>query len=114
MLNLDGRFLANSATHPSNSNHRISDEALLWHFEQAVLKNVRATGEQWPDWEYDLGERGDIITEISQGPNPEERMELELFTRLASHEVSIASCFLYPANRLINYLVIVISCFLFY
>lgn len=114
MLNLDGRFLANSATHPSNSNHRISDEALLWHFEQAVLKNVRATGEQWPDWEYDLGERGDIITEISQGPNPEERMELELFTRLACYEVSITSRFLYPANRLINYLVVVISYFLFY
>lgn len=68
----------------------MSDGALLWHFQQAVFKNMRgAAGEQWPDWEYDFGEGGDMISEITHGPDSEERMELELFTRLAPQQVSI-------------------------
>lgn len=49
-LNLDGRSLSKSATHTSNANYRVSDGALYWHFEQAVLKNMRGpAAEKWPD-----------------------------------------------------------------
>ena len=55
----------------------------MWHFEQAVLKNMRGpAGEQWPAWEHDLGE-GDLL-EIMEGPEPGQRMELELFGRFAA------------------------------
>lgn len=69
------------------ANFRVSDEALRWHFEQAVLKNMKgASGEQWPAWEFDFGGSGDVIGEIMEGPEPGERMELEMFTRLGAVE----------------------------
>jgi hypothetical protein len=60
------------------------DNALRWHFEQAVLKKMKgAASEEWPNWEDDLGEGCDHIAEIMKGPAPGERMELELENRLA-------------------------------
>ncbi|PGG99265.1 hypothetical protein AJ79_08602 [Helicocarpus griseus UAMH5409] len=85
-LNLDGRRLRNSVINPTkiDGNDRVSDHALRWHFEQGVLKFMRGEApEQWPDWEYDFA-GGDEIGEIMEGPEPGERMELELFTRLGT------------------------------
>ncbi|KAL2833488.1 hypothetical protein BJY01DRAFT_93298 [Aspergillus pseudoustus] len=88
ILPIDGRSLSEkSRCQGGPAEWRVSDNALRWHFEQAVLKNMKgAAGEQWPDWEYDMGEGGDIISEIMQGPEPGVRMELELGNRLAGWE----------------------------
>ena len=34
------RILANTALNPNNPNRRVTDGALLWHFQQTVLKNM--------------------------------------------------------------------------
>ncbi|KAL4876173.1 HNH endonuclease-domain-containing protein [Aspergillus karnatakaensis] len=82
---IDGRALREEAwgTGRGSEQWRVSDGALLWHFEQAVLKNMKgAAGEQWPDWEFDFSMGGDMLGEIREGPEPGERMELELGNRL--------------------------------
>ena len=47
--------------------------------EEPHLRRVKGQKE----WEYDFGD-GDDIGAIMTGPDPEERSELELFTRLGS------------------------------
>lgn len=75
--------MAQSATDPVNPLHRVSDRALRWHFEQAILKNVPGgTGERWVFWEHDFGEGEDVIRAIMEGPDGSRRMELELANRL--------------------------------
>ncbi|EPE04271.1 hypothetical protein F503_01275 [Ophiostoma piceae UAMH 11346] len=59
---------------------RPPDELLEWHFEQAVLYNVRGGGE--PSQEFDFPPGSDMVGEILAGPKAIERMEFELFTRL--------------------------------
>lgn len=78
---IGGRRLHRNALYPANSNHRVSDGLLRWHFRQAVLKNMKGAVDVWPDWEHDAG-GGDYLRMIREGPAPEERMELELFDRL--------------------------------
>lgn len=56
------------------------DMLLRWHFRQAVLANMRGAGE--PVFEHDLPPGSDIVGSILLGPEPAERMEFELFTRL--------------------------------
>lgn len=58
----------------------MSDNALRWHFEQAVLAHVKGAAGK-PAWDFDLG-GGDEIGEIMEGPYAGERMEAELYTRL--------------------------------
>ncbi|KAL2006338.1 hypothetical protein VTN00DRAFT_9992 [Thermoascus crustaceus] len=48
--------------------------------------NMKGMGEEYPDWEFDFFEGEDVIAEVMEGPDPGERMELELFTRLGSGE----------------------------
>ncbi|KAL4961688.1 uncharacterized protein BDV14DRAFT_203576 [Aspergillus stella-maris] len=80
---IDGRHLRPEAWNRGLERWRVSDKALRWHFEQAVLKHMKdAAGEQWPDWELDFGMDGDMLAEIREGPEPGERMELELANRL--------------------------------
>ncbi|KAL4907235.1 HNH endonuclease-domain-containing protein [Aspergillus multicolor] len=80
---LDGRTLREEAWSKGPEKLRVSDGALLWHFEQAVMKNMKgAAGEQWPEWELDFGMGGDMLGEIREGPEAGERMELELANRL--------------------------------
>ena len=80
-MNPDGRFLEDRTTSPA-SGLGISDNALRWHFEQAVLANMKGTaGEE--TWDYDL-EEGDEIGQILDGPHAGERMEAELFARLSA------------------------------
>ncbi|KAL4788852.1 hypothetical protein BDV19DRAFT_61961 [Aspergillus venezuelensis] len=80
---IDGRHLRPEAWNMGPERWRVSDKALRWHFEQAVLKHMKgAAGEQWPDWELDFGMGGDMLAEIREGPEPGERMELELANRL--------------------------------
>jgi len=59
------------------------DQVLRWHFRQAVLANVRGEGE--PLFECDFPPGSDIVGEIMSGPKAGERMEFELFTRLAGY-----------------------------
>lgn len=57
------------------------DGALLrWHYEQAVLCNVRRAGE--PVLEFDFPPGTNMIEDIQQGPQPAQQMEAELFNRL--------------------------------
>lgn len=62
---------------------RPSDELLRWHFRQAVLANVRGAGE--PVLEHDFPPGSDVMGELASGPKAAERMEFELFDRLARH-----------------------------
>lgn len=62
-----------------------------------------ATGEQWPYWEEDFGDGGDMIGEIMEGPDAAERMELELATRLGAGNVRI-----YPWGNSIRSVIILI------
>lgn len=57
------------------------DELLRWHFRQAVLANMRRAGE--PLFECDFPPGSDMIGEIMGGPMAGERMQFELFSRLA-------------------------------
>ena len=54
---------------------------MRWHFEQAVLANMKGVGQK--PWEFDFGE-GDEIEGIMADEDAAERMELELFTRLGA------------------------------
>ncbi|KAL9116933.1 MAG: hypothetical protein Q9187_006534, partial [Circinaria calcarea] len=60
---------------------RPADELLRWHFRQAVLANMKGNGE--PIFESDFPPGSDMMGEILEGPKPAERMEFELFSRLA-------------------------------
>jgi hypothetical protein len=70
---LDRRFL--------NDPQRPSDELFRWHFRQAALINMRGAGE--PVFEHDFPHGFDIVGSILEGPKAAERMQSELFTRLA-------------------------------
>ncbi|KAF8469072.1 HNH endonuclease-domain-containing protein [Kalaharituber pfeilii] len=56
-------------------------ELLRWHFRQAVLANMRGAGE--PVFETDFPPGSDVMGQIIQGPMAAERMEFELFSRMA-------------------------------
>ena len=58
------------------------DQLLRWHFRQAVLANMRGAGE--PRFEHDFPPGSDIVGDIIHGPKAAERMEFELFNRLAA------------------------------
>ncbi len=62
------------------------DELFRWHFRQAVLTNMRGAGE--PIFDFDFPPGTDMIGEICNGPKPAERMEVELFSRLALLDVN--------------------------
>ena len=61
--------------------HRPVDQLLRWHFRQAVFANMRGAGE--PIFEVDFPPGSDMMGEIMSGPKAAERMEFELFSRLA-------------------------------
>lgn len=69
------QFLA----HPS----RCPDEILRWHFRQTVLANMRGTGALM--LEHDFPPGSDMIGQIFSEPQAAERMEFELFGRLAAY-----------------------------
>ena len=71
---LDQVFLTNP--------QRPVDQLLRWHFRQAVLINMKGAGE--PRFEHDFPPGSDIVGDILNGPKPAERMEFELFSRLAA------------------------------
>jgi hypothetical protein len=64
-----------------NDPQRPVDELLRWHFRQAVLINMRGAGE--PVFEHDFPPGSDIVGSILEGPKATDRMEFELFSRLA-------------------------------
>jgi hypothetical protein len=74
-----------------NDSQRPVDQLLRWHFRQAVLANMRGAGE--PRFEHDFPPGSDIVSDILHGPKAAERMEFELFSRLAAqvevHSVSL-------------------------
>ncbi|AEO64299.1 uncharacterized protein THITE_2110303 [Thermothielavioides terrestris NRRL 8126] len=72
---LDSRLL--------NDPRRPPDALFRWHFRQAVLTNMRGIGE--PLHEHDFPPGSDIMGQIQAGPKAAERMEFELFDRLAHH-----------------------------
>ncbi|KAL2002857.1 hypothetical protein VTN02DRAFT_5694 [Thermoascus thermophilus] len=79
-----GNVLHTACRQPGNP-LSVIDTLLLWHFEQAVLANMRGAGE--PVLEFDFPPGTDMMGEICRGPQPAERMEAELFNRLYSwHE----------------------------
>ena len=66
-----------------NDLRRPGIELFRWHFRQAVLTNIRGAGE--PDFENDFPPGFDMLADIRDGPKAAERMEFELFGRLAAH-----------------------------
>jgi len=66
-----------------NHPDRPADQLLRWHFRQAVLANMRGAGE--PVFENDFPPGSDMAGEVRNGFKPAERMEFELFSRLAVH-----------------------------
>jgi hypothetical protein len=77
--NLAGKYLDQQFR---DDPQRPLDQLLRWHFRQAVLANMRGAGE--PMFEHDFPPGSDIVGEILNGPKPGERMEFELFSRLAA------------------------------
>lgn len=75
-----GRILDNRLL---DDERRPAPELLRWHFRQAVLTNMRGAGE--PVFEHDFPPGSDIMGDIRDGPKAAERMESELFGRLAAH-----------------------------
>ena len=65
-----------------NNPQRPVDQLLRWHFRQAVLANMRGAGE--PIFEHDFPPGSDIVGQILSGPKAAERMEFEVFSRLAA------------------------------
>ncbi len=61
---------------------RPPDELFRWHFRQAVLVNMRGAGE--PVLEHDFPAGSDMVGSILKAPKAAERMEFELFSRLAT------------------------------
>jgi hypothetical protein len=59
------------------------NELLRWHFRQAVLTNMKGAGE--PIFEHDFPPGSDMMGQILKGPRAADRMEFELFGRLAAH-----------------------------
>ncbi|KAK9243567.1 HNH endonuclease-domain-containing protein [Lipomyces tetrasporus] len=79
ILGLAGRQLdpiCRDINHP----HHINDSILFWHFQQAVLANMRGAGE--PIFDEDIPPGSDTMDAILSGPAPAERMEFELSGRL--------------------------------
>jgi hypothetical protein len=76
---LDGRTLDPICRDPANPD-RVSDELLRWHFRQSVLANMRGAGE--PIFENDFPPGTDMMGEIREGPYAQERLEMELASRL--------------------------------
>ncbi|KAK9241820.1 hypothetical protein V1506DRAFT_510050 [Lipomyces tetrasporus] len=60
--------------------HHVNDNILFWHFQQAVLANMRGAGE--PVFDEDIPPGSDTMDAILSGPAPAERMEFELSSRL--------------------------------
>ena len=60
---------------------RAVDQLLRWHFRQAVLANMKGVG--MPVVEFDFPSGSDMLGDIRDGPMAAERMEFELFGRLA-------------------------------
>ncbi|CAK7217899.1 hypothetical protein SEUCBS140593_003367 [Sporothrix eucalyptigena] len=58
------------------------DAFFRWHFEQAVLCNVRGVGEPLPEFDFPPG--SDMMGELSKEPKAAERLEFEFFTRLGA------------------------------
>ncbi|KAK9241919.1 hypothetical protein V1506DRAFT_465448 [Lipomyces tetrasporus] len=78
-LGLAGRQLdtiCRDIEHP----HHVNDNIIFWHFQQAVLANMRGVGE--PVFDEDILPGSDTMNAILSGPAPAERMEFELSSRL--------------------------------
>ena len=52
---------------------RLADQLLRWHFRQAVLVNMKGTGE--PIFEHDFPPGSDMVGSVLRGPKAGERME---------------------------------------
>ena len=70
-----------------------SDALLREHFDQCVLANVKGAGEQRDDWvdsedDHDLSDFSNWGRRIGGDKGPS-RLELELATRLYSHETLV-------------------------
>ena len=79
MTNLAGKHLDKTFL---DDPQRPVDQLLRWHFRQAVLANMRGAGV--PVFEHDYPPGSDIVGDILSGPMAAERMEFELFNRLAA------------------------------
>ena len=66
----------------SSSGTRNGQWLFRWYFRQAVLANMRGTGE--PVLEHDFPPGSDMIGQILRGPKAAEVMEFHLFSRLAT------------------------------
>jgi len=82
-FDIDGKGIAGKhlAQQFLDDPQRPPDSLLRWHFRQAVLANVKGLGE--PIFEFDFPPGSDIMGQIASGPRAGERMEFEMYSRLA-------------------------------
>jgi hypothetical protein len=101
-FSLDGKGLAGKYMDQEflNDPQRPVIQLLRWHFRQAVLANMRGAGE--PRFEHDFPPGSDIVGDILHGPKSVERMEFELFNRLAAH-VEVCNVSSTEARKIVNY-----------
>lgn len=78
---VDGRILDPICRDP-DTNSRVSDELLRWHFRQSVLANMRGAGE--PIFESDFPSGSDMMATLRDEPYGRERFEMEIQSRLQS------------------------------
>lgn len=76
---LHGKILHPVCRQPGDSN-AVLDALLKWHFEQAVLCNMRGLGE--PLYDFDFPPGSDMVGTILKEPQADQRMEAELSNRL--------------------------------
>jgi hypothetical protein len=83
-FDLDGKGLAGKHVDRKllDDSRRPVDQLLQWHFRQAALANMR--GAEEPLFEHDFPPGSDIAGDILLVPKAAERMEFELFSRLAA------------------------------
>jgi len=87
-FNTDRKGVAGKHIDFGDDERRPADQLLRWHFRQAVLANMRGVGEAW--FECDFPPGSDVMGEILNGPMAAERMEFELFSRVASRSTLLS------------------------
>lgn len=70
-----------------NHPERPPDKLLDWHFRQAVLANMKGSGE--PIFGHDFPSGSDMLEEFRDGPQAAKRMEMELFSRTADRRLIV-------------------------
>jgi hypothetical protein len=87
---IGGTIISDSTRVDVTANSRVSDDALRWHYHQAILSHLKGAGQK--SWDLDYA-GGDDMGMIMEEEDANEMMELEFANRLTAYveEVSAIS-----------------------